>query len=164
MKILGMLLIITAGTALGNSAGNDLRKRYRSLMELNLLMGFLKGELCYGADPLEKVFERLSQRSESCLGVFFRRVSENMKRQENISLKEILQEEQEWCLRESGLTEREQEQLVKICCILGQADRTTQNVTLEEYQYELHQESVRRRYSDTGCHSGQGSQNSAFRP
>ena len=92
MKILGMLLIITAGTALGNSAGNDLRKRYRSLMELNLLMGFLKGELFYGADPLEKVFERLSQRSESCLGVFFRRVSENMKRQENISLKEILQE------------------------------------------------------------------------
>lgn len=140
MKVLGMLLIITAGTALGNSAGNDLRKRYRSLMELNLLMGFLKGELCYGADPLEKVFERLSQRSESCLGVFFRRVSENMKRQENISLKEILQEEQEWCLRGSGLTEREQEQLVKICCILGQADRTTQNVTLEEYQYELHQE------------------------
>ncbi len=140
MKVLGMLLIIMAGTALGNCAGNDLRKRYRCLMELNLLMGFLKGELRYGADPLEKVFERLGQRSETCLGIFFRRASDAMKRQENVSLQRLLQEEQERSLKGSGLTVREQKQLVKICCILGQADRMTQNVTLEEYQYELHQE------------------------
>lgn len=135
-----MLLIIMAGTALGNSVGNDLRKRYRILMELNLLMGFLKGELSYGSDPLEKVFERLAQRSESCLGVFFRRASETIKQQEKASLQKILKEEQEQCLKGSGLTVREQEQLVNICCILGHADRMTQNVTLEEYQYELRQE------------------------
>lgn len=140
MKIFGMLLIITAGTALGNCAGNDLRKRYRILMELNLLIGFLKGEFRYGAEPMEKIFEKLAQRSESCLGFFFRRASETMKRQENVPLQKILKKEQEQCLKESGLTVREQEQLVRICCILGQADRMTQNVTLEEYQYELHQE------------------------
>ena len=89
---------------------------------------------------MEKIFEKLAQRSESCLGFFFRRASETMKRQENVSLQKILKKEQEQCLKESGLTVREQEQLVRICCILGQADRMTQNVTLEEYQYELHQE------------------------
>lgn len=135
-----MLFIITAGTALGNTAGNDLRKRYQALLELNLLMGFLKGELQYGAGPLEKVFEDLAKRSESAFGIFFRNVSESMKRQEKLSLQKMLETEQKRCLAESGLTVREQERLVRICCILGQADRQTQAATLEGYRYELQQE------------------------
>lgn len=140
MKWLGILLILTAGTALGNSAGNALRKREQTLRELYFFTGILKGEFQYGADPLDQVFEKLAGKQDGCVSVFFQKSAEHMRREKKLSLKEILEEEQRHWLCESGLTLQEQKRLVKVCCVLGQADRQTQTATLEGYQYELRQE------------------------
>ena len=54
MKIFGMLLIITAGTALGNCAGNDLRKRYRILLELKNWIKEVKAALVFFSEEHQK--------------------------------------------------------------------------------------------------------------
>ena len=78
MKWLGVFLILTAGTALGAEAGSSLRKRYQMLNELRLIIGLLKGELQYGAVPLEEIFEHLEQRTDGKLANFFGRTAEEI--------------------------------------------------------------------------------------
>ena len=125
MKWLGVFLILTAGTALGAEAGSSLRKRYQMLDELRLIIGLLKGELQYGAVPLEEIFEHLA--------IFFGRTAEEMKATEKNSLEKVLKKTADACLSRCGLTEKEQKQLVQICTLLGRIDRDAQIPMLDGY-------------------------------
>ena len=140
MKYLGMLLILTAGTALGANAGSSLRKRYHSWMELKMLVGVLKGELQYGSDPLAVIFERLSEKTEGTFGSFFHETAKEMEAPGNGSLMSVLQENAKNCLGTSGLTPKEQCHLVKICTLMGSLDREAQLMTLEGYLDTIRQE------------------------
>ena len=133
MKWLGVFLILTAGTALGAEAGSSLRKRYQMLVELRLIIGLLKGELQYGAVPLEEIFEHLEQRTDGKLAFFFGRTAEEMKAIEKNSLEEVLKKTAAACLPGCGLTEKEQKQLVQICTLLGRIDRDAQISMLDGY-------------------------------
>ena len=133
MKWLGVFLILTAGTALGAEAGSSLRKRYQMLDELRLIIGLLKGELQYGAVPLEEIFEHLEQRTDGKLAIFFGRTAEEMKATEKNSLEKVLKKTADACLSRCGLTEKEQKQLVQICSLLGRIDRDTQIPMLDGY-------------------------------
>ena len=106
MKWLGVFLILTAGTALGAEAGSSLRKRYQMLNELRLIIGLLKGELQYGAVPLEEIFEHLEQRTDGKLAIFFGRTAEEMKATEKNSLEKVLKKTADACLSRCGLTEK----------------------------------------------------------
>ena len=133
MKWLGVFLILTAGTALGAEAGSSLRKRYQMLNELRLIIGLLKGELQYGAVPLEEIFEHLEQRTDGKLAIFFGRTAEEMKATEKNSLEKVLKKTADACLSRCGLTEKEQKQLVQICTLLGRIDRDAQIPMLDGY-------------------------------
>ena len=133
MKWLGVFLILTAGTALGAEAGSSLRKRYQMLDELRLIIGLLKGELQYGAVPLEEIFKHLEQRTDGKLAIFFGRTAEEMKAIEKNSLEEVLKKTAAACLQGCGLTEKEQKQLVQICTLLGRIDRDAQISMLDGY-------------------------------
>ena len=133
MKWLGVFLILTAGTALGAEAGSSLRKRYQMLDELRLIIGLLKGELQYGAVPLEEIFEHLEQRTDGKLAIFFGRTAEEMKATEKNSLEKVLKKTADACLSRCGLTEKEQKQLVQICTLLGRIDRDAQIPMLDGY-------------------------------
>ena len=133
MKWLGVFLILTAGTALGAEAGSSRRKRYQMLDELRLIIGLLKGELQYGAVPLEEIFEHLEQRTDGKLAIFFGRTAEEMKATEKNSLEKVLKKTADACLSRCGLTEKEQKQLVQICTLLGRIDRDAQIPMLDGY-------------------------------
>ena len=126
-------MILTAGTALGAEAGNALRRRYQTLETLRMLMGMLKGELSYGAVPLEELFQRLADRTNRPLGRFFREVAGKMQESGNGLLEDILNRQRESCLCGCGLTEKEQQQLVQICTLLGRMDRDAQIQALNGY-------------------------------
>lgn len=140
MRYAGMLLVIMAGCALGMKAGNDLRQRYHFWMELKLLMEILKGELQYGADPLEEIFRRLGKRTHGDASLFFETTAEKMRTSTGIPLKEILQENSESCFIQSGLSKREKEQLITVCEMLGQMDRESQMGVLKGYLSTIQQE------------------------
>lgn len=133
-------MILTAGTALGAEAGNALRKRYQTLDKLRILMGILKGELHYGAVPLEELFRRLSDRTNGYLGKFFLEVAREMQEPDKELLEDILNRQKECCLCGCGLTEKEQQQLVQICRSLGRMDRDAQIPMLEGYLMAIEQE------------------------
>ena len=88
------------------------------LDELRLIIGLLKGELQYGAVPLEEIFEHLEQRTDGKLAIFFGRTAEEMKATEKNSLEKVLKKTADACLSRCGLTEKEQKQLVQICTLL----------------------------------------------
>ena len=130
-------MILTAGTALGAEAGNTLRRHYQALGELKLMIGMLKGELQYGAVPLDEIFGHLEQRAEGNLARFFGKTAEEMKSVERSSLEEILKKMADNWLDECGLIEKEQKQLVQICTILGSTDREAQIQMLDGYLMEI---------------------------
>lgn len=133
MKWLGVCMILTAGTALGAEAGSALRKRFQTLETLRMLMGMLKGELSYGAVPLEELFQRLADRTNGQLGRFFQEVAGEMQKSGNGLLEDILNRQRKRCLCGCGLTEKEQQQLVQICTLLGRMDRDAQSQALDGY-------------------------------
>lgn len=140
MKEIGILLVVIAATALGITAGDSLRKRYRSWVELKILMNILKGQLQYGADPLNEVFRKLGERTEGCFSNFFRRTAKAMEERCSCSLEALLQENARIYLKMSGLSRREQEQLVRICAMIGQMSRESQISVLEGYLFTIQQE------------------------
>lgn len=134
-----MGLILLSGAALGAEAGNDLRRRHEALRELRMLMELLKGELQYGGAPLSDVFFRLSEKWKSTLGRFFLETAREMEQVSGRSLKEIL-EKTKHDLSDTGLSEEQQEALMQICALLGEADRETQIHALESYLFSIRQE------------------------
>lgn len=140
MKEVGAVLIIVAGCALGMDAGKRLRQRYRFWSELKLAVGILKGELQYGADPLDEIFERMGERTEGELANFFGKTAQSMKVSYGSPLREVLRENADNCLKQSGLTGRELEQFVNVCAMTGQMDRQSQMNTLGAYLYTIEQE------------------------
>ena len=126
-------MILTAGTALGTEAGNSLRRRYQTLGELRLLLGMLKGELQYGAVPLDDIFERLANRMEGNAGRFFRESALAMREPGSGSLEEVLDRYGKTCLGECGLSENEKKRLVQVCTSLGRLDREAQGNILAGY-------------------------------
>lgn len=140
MRYAGGILVIIAGSALGMSAGKDLRQRYHSWMELKFLIEILKGELQYASDPLHEIFQRLGERSNGCFARFFAETAESMAQVSGCPLLEILQEKSAVCLKTSGLSRREQDQLIRICAMIGQMDRISQAGVLNGYLFTIQQE------------------------
>lgn len=140
LRWIRLLLVIVTGTAFGAEAGYRLRKRCQSWQELDMVMGFLKGELQYASVPLEDIFMRIAEKSDGAFGRFFGSAAEEMKKQEGSTLEQILKESAQKHLKESALSEKERAYLIRICSLAALQDRMTQVHTLEHYLDMIKQE------------------------
>ena len=78
MKILGALLIVIAGGAMGAYRSEKLKKRAELLRSMTGALVIMRQEICTYLTPMRELAEKLAERSDDGTGVFFSKLSEGL--------------------------------------------------------------------------------------
>ncbi|MCL2343106.1 MAG: stage III sporulation protein AB [Firmicutes bacterium] len=89
MKLLGALLIIAAGAALGISKYLVLKKRADTLSDLLSALEQMRGEISLRLTPLPELTKLLSERGNAAVRGFFARLSDELERLDEAGFSEL---------------------------------------------------------------------------
>lgn len=139
MKLLGAVLVVSAGAGLGADAAGTVRKRLKLLEKLKLMVTHLKGEILYANAPLPEAFERTGRRSPGPAGTLFMEVAAELKKETGERFETIWKRKAEDFIKGSALSKKEREQLLQFGEHLGYLDREMQEKTILFYMEDLEQ-------------------------
>ncbi len=139
-KIAGIVMIVTACTAIGVRSGMDLQNRVKSLMEMKRMIEMLKGEIQYAATPLKEAFEMLSVRLEPPFCQYLQKTAEDMGRRDGRTMAVILEENAQILYERTGLGRADIRGFIRAGARLGYLDAQMQLRTIDLYLEELEKE------------------------
>ena len=140
LKMIGVLLVVTASTGLGFSVSRDLKLRIDQLHYLRKLMLMLQGEIKYVKAPLPEAFASIGRRSREPFQAFFAGVAQDMDHCEGETFQEIWDRRIREDLRETRLTKTDLESLRHMGENIGYLDHEMQLGTLGLYTEQLENE------------------------
>lgn len=139
-RITGILMIISACTAMGFRLGMDMENRLKSLREIQRMMGMLKGEIQYAATPLREAFEVLAERMEQPFCEYLQKTAADMELRDGKTIAAILEDNAQMLYGKSGLKTADIKSLVRAGARLGYLDTEMQIRTIDLYLEELEKE------------------------
>lgn len=137
IKILGILLTVTACGGLGADAAFRVKRRLRLLEELKTMATHLKGEILYANAPLDEAFERTGRRNPGSAGTLFSQVADEMREETGESFGKIWAGQAQAFAKTSLLSQKEKEELIRFGEHLGYLDRDMQEKTIQFYLEDL---------------------------
>lgn len=141
LKIFGIMLIIMSSTGIGFALGNNMKQRLEELKELKKLFGMLMGEIKYAGTPLYEAFGIIGRRSRGIYAAFFLQTAKALEALNGKSLPAIWEElKAEEFLKESRLSEKDWDRLLRFGENLGYLDKDMQLGTIELYLENLESE------------------------
>ena len=139
LKTIGLALVMISGAGLGYSAGREYMLREKNLRQLFLLTVYLRGEIRCGNSSLPEAFGEISMRLDNNWGKLSKKISEELKSVEGMSLEALLSGK--FCpeIRQLHFTAEEVQLMISLGSRLGYLDREMQLRQLELYEEELKQ-------------------------
>lgn len=137
IKIFGLVCVIASCAGLGADAARRMKKRLRLLEELKRMVTHLKGEILYANAPLAEAFDRTGRRSRGETGALFCRVAEAMREETGDNFEKIWKSEAEAFAKNSVLSQKEREELIRFGGHLGYLNRDMQEKTILFYIDDL---------------------------
>lgn len=131
MKILGCILILTAGTGIGFKASQRLMQQNESLKQMKKMLVLLKAEIRYHHSYLGQAFLAIAARIDPDFAVFLRAVAEKMEEKGGTTLEKIWEQEVYDKLSDTGLEEKHLKKLAGLGSTLGFLDQETQLSTID---------------------------------
>ena len=126
LKTIGLALIMISGAGLGYSAGREYMLREKNLRQLFLLTVYLRGEIRCGNSSLPEAFGEISMRLDNNWGKLSKKISEELKSVEGMSLEALLSGK--FCpeIRQLHFTAEEVQLMISLGSRLGYLDREMQ--------------------------------------
>lgn len=138
LKITGIVMILTSAAALGFGRSYELSLREKSLEEIQLMIRWLKGEICSHHASLHDAFLDVSVRMNGKYREFLTKTAETMENSSGIRFAEIFGNCAREILGELPLSEKEWELFLSLGEKLGYLDLEMQKRQLEFLEEELH--------------------------
>ena len=126
LKTIGLALIMISGAGLGYSASREYMLREKNLRQLFLLTVYLRGEIRCGNSSLPEAFGEISMRLDNNWGKLSKKISEELKSVEGMSLEALLSGK--FCpeIRQLHFTAEEVQLMISLGSRLGYLDREMQ--------------------------------------
>ncbi len=136
-KIVGSVLILFSGSALGVSIGGDLARRLRELYELKKLFYIIKSEIAYGGFAIYEVFENASQKTIQQYQAWLIYIKKETYDCSEKLFSEIWSESVERYLNATALNKSDKQELLELGVNFGTIDKEQQMTMIELYLQKL---------------------------
>lgn len=137
LKIVGVIMVITACTGMGVYEGRELTKHENVMKQIRQMLLLLKGEIQYGNSSLFDIFAKISLKIEGETGFFLKELLQEIRKNDRYMFYDIF----EACAERKMITKRmsleEKEDFLSFGKQLGGSDRKTQIAQMEIYMKEL---------------------------
>lgn len=137
LKIVGGICVILATSGLGRWKADQWKEHLKTLEQLKRMIFMLKGEILYANAPLEEAFSHVGKKSGGRMGAFFKGVAERIERQQGEPFFVMWKKEIEGLDRQSGLSEKDKQELEGFGEHLGYLDCEMQERTILLYLEQL---------------------------
>ncbi|MEG1284283.1 MAG: stage III sporulation protein AB [Romboutsia sp.] len=123
-----MVIAILVGCSylIGEFIYNTYTKRHRQLFELIRILEMMRMDLSFGLYTLQEIFERIGKRNDLSFVNFFKNMDNDLAREENKVLEEILETNIKILINQSYLQDREVDEFKKLILVLGTSDIDSQ--------------------------------------
>lgn len=122
IKIILISILVSCSYLIGDYLYKAYTKRYSQLNELIRILEFIRMDLSFGLYTLEEVFYRIGEKNEFTLGKFFNNMSQDLKEENNETLKNILSRNISIMIKETYFQFKEVDELKKLILSLGKSD------------------------------------------
>ncbi|PYI55063.1 stage III sporulation protein SpoIIIAB [Paenibacillus flagellatus] len=126
LKLIGAVLILTAGTLIGFSKAAAFARRPRQIRQLVHALQRLETEMTYGFTPLPEALLRIAERLEPPLAVLLRTAAEPLRTSAGATVAESWREAIDACWKHTALQSNEREIWSQLGFTLGISDRDDQ--------------------------------------
>lgn len=133
LRGVGLGMIFFACSAIGVTAAWELKRRIRSLRDLEEAMMLLQGEIRYARATLPEAFQHVGQRAAPSCRPFFESTGKLMEQLKHKSAREAMQSCAEEKLKNQGLKREDLERLYRVGEQLGYLDQEMQIKGIEFY-------------------------------
>ena len=137
LKILGIILIVTAGAGLGLESSGELSERERALKEILQMIRWLKGAIISSHASLPEAFQEVSERMQESFSLLLKQTSENIRKSPGVKLEELYRTCAEETLGNLPLSRQERNLFLSMGSALGYLDMDMQKKQLEFYEGEF---------------------------
>lgn len=137
IKLLGALLILLCGTAVGFLQAAKYTDRTKELRSLIHALQRLQTEINYGHTPLPEAFTVTAATTSQPIQQLFIVTSQLLQGQQELSLQEAWTEAIERCWANTSLRDREKEVLLRMGTVLGMSDSEDQQKHIQLAQLQL---------------------------
>ncbi|MEF3301940.1 stage III sporulation protein SpoIIIAB [Paenibacillus sp. GYB003] len=126
LKLIGAMLVLLAGTAIGFAKASVYARRPRQIRGLVHALQRLETEMNYGYTPLPEALARIADQLEPQLAAMFRMAAEPMLAANGKTAAESWREAVDACWKQTALSSNEREILSQLSFTLGISDRDDQ--------------------------------------
>jgi stage III sporulation protein AB len=137
LKILGVILVITASSAIGFYFSSLAKARVEDLKELRKCIYILKGDIRYSATPLPEAIQMVALKIESNLSPFFQKIADELNKLEGRTLSSIWTSSVNTQLDRCCLNKKDKMYLIQFGESMGYLDKDTQINTIDLYISQL---------------------------
>lgn len=136
MKILGMLLVLTASTLIGYKLSLGFVERLKDIRSVKHLVKMLRGEIKYKVSLLEEAFRNMSNKMDKTYSDFLHNVSNDLAIG-TADYEEIISNNLLFLKKNTALKDKDIEQFRRLLNNLGYLDKEMQLSAIDMYLGEL---------------------------
>ena len=137
LKILGMLLTVTAFSLTGFSYAKTIITRIEQLNEIKKITVMLEGELRYGNSTIEEAMRAISNRTMSPFSEFLLQVANRLSENSGESFSDIWRKNADEILKDTKLNKEDISELCALGDSLGYLDLKAQSESIALYKERL---------------------------
>lgn len=138
LKILGIVLVVAASSAVGFGFAANVRAQAQQLLELTGALEYMKNEISYRLTPLPELFALLQRPNDKAVGAFFGRLAQQMTQNPAASVQGVFRD----ALQKTplALSQNARQTLLELSMSLGKFDAAGQVSAIELAASRLRQE------------------------
>lgn len=140
LKIVGVILIILSGSAMGFKASENLILQNNRLKQLKKIIIMLRGEVNFNHSTIGEAFSSISNKTNAPFNDFFRYISVKLENYSGEPLVKVWKEAVKCKLSNAGLSTSHLQKLGELGENLGYLDKEMQIKTFDLYLEQLEQE------------------------
>ena len=137
MKLLGIVLVISASSGIGFLYAGEIKKRKRELEELCNLLKLLLGDIRYMRATLPESVNKAMNRHKGCFSEFLNKLAKCLSESPGVALSDIWKCAVIEGLRFSSLNLEDKQMLIRFGEMIVSSERDTVISLLEQYIEEL---------------------------
>ncbi|RDY24853.1 stage III sporulation protein AB [Romboutsia maritimum] len=126
LKIILIGVLVGCSYLIGDYLYKAYTKRHKQLNDLIRILEIIRMDLSFGLYTLEEIFERVGQRKEYSLSIFFKSMSLDLHKNSSKILDEIVKDNIDILTKETYLQNKEVDEVKKLILTLGKSDILSQ--------------------------------------
>ncbi len=127
IKIIIIGILVGCSYLIGNYIYKSYEQRHIQVKELIRILETMRMDLCFGMSTLQEIFNKIGCRTEYSTATFFKTIGEELERNSEIGIKNILQNNIQLLKENKYLRSREIDELIELILSLGRSDFESQS-------------------------------------